>query len=743
MVETHAPETPCFDTGARKPDLSFFTVARKLNFGLTFLFALGLTIGATGLYFIDVIERTLIGITNVTVPIVETADDLIANVWEANKVAEEIIADEELDDVRDLAVEFTTLAEAFDRFFNELTNLVSDPDLLDEMKEARVEHQEFVDNGNKVIAAHSIELEERHKSRKLIEAFDTAGAELIVMLDEFAIENEQEMAQAQDEGTLLAASGTATANQVNAVLTALFNTDYPVVEAALKLQRIVIELQDTAGEYLAMEDHVKLQDLLNEYNELIDRALPHFTILSNLAESEEDKADAKALLNAFENWILHATGDDRLFATHRDMLQAESEADAATERMESDADRVAIALNKVAGAADAISDAADEKAASIVSMAQLSVLAAVSMLTVIAGILIVMISRTIITPIVKMTDSMRVLASGDTDIEIPASNRRDEIGNMASAVQVFKDNAIEAERLREEQARSEQRAEEEKRQATLKMADELESSVKSVVEGVAGAAEEMKVTAQSMSEASEQTTSRSTAVASASEEATVTAQTVAAAAEELSNSIQEIARQVTEATNVASTGKGQAESTNTTVMGLAEGAQNIGDVVSLINDIAEQTNLLALNATIEAARAGEAGKGFAVVASEVKSLANQTAKATDEISQQIGAMQDSTQRTVGEIEAVVAAMSRISEMTTAVASAVEEQNAATHDIAENIQQTAAGTQDVSSNIVEVNHAAQQSSEAAGKVVVVVEDLTRQSDVLRDELDKFLTKLRAS
>ena len=363
---------------------------------------------------------------------------------------------------------------------------------------------------------------------------------------------------------------------------------------------------------------------------------------------------------------------------------------------------------------------------------------------ILVGVLIAFFTgRAISRPIVDMTTAMRSLAGGDTTAEVPARNRGDEIGVMAQAVQVFKENAIETERLREERLREEQKNEREKREATLRMADDLESSVKGVVDGVGSAADEMKVTAESLSAASEQTSSRASAVATASEEATVTAQTVASAAEELSNSIQEIARQVADAASVSSTGKGQAESTNATVKGLAEGAQKIGDVVSLINDIAEQTNLLALNATIEAARAGEAGKGFAVVASEVKSLANQTAKATEEISQQIGTMQDSTRKTVGEIEAVVEAMSRISEMTTAVASAVEEQNAATRDIAQNIQQTASGTENVSANITEVNAAAQQSGEAAGKVVDVVGQLTDQSNTLRRELEQFLARLRAA
>ena len=357
--------------------------------------------------------------------------------------------------------------------------------------------------------------------------------------------------------------------------------------------------------------------------------------------------------------------------------------------------------------------------------------------------LALLIGNGIARPIASMTHAMKILAGGDKSVEIPGTGRTDEIGDMAGAVQVFKDNAIEADQLREQRIEQERRAEEEKREATLKMADDLESSVKGVVDSVGGAATEMEATAQSMSASSEQTTQKAGAVAAASEQATVNVQTVATAAEELSSSITEIGRQVAEATGFAAKATEQAQQTNTTVKDLANGSQKIGDVVDLIDDIAEQTNLLALNATIEAARAGEAGKGFAVVASEVKSLANQTAKATEEISQQIGGMQSATTDTVAAIEAVVAAMTQINEVTTTIAASVEEQNAATQEIARNVQEASKGTKEVSSNITGVTEGARETGKASSQVLEASNQLSRQSEGLSEAVQKFLVQVRAA
>lgn len=388
-------------------------------------------------------------------------------------------------------------------------------------------------------------------------------------------------------------------------------------------------------------------------------------------------------------------------------------------------------------------DALGNYALSAMTQAKVMILAVVAAATVIGLILSIVVGKTISRPIVKMTGSMGDLAKGNLETDIPSLGQKDEIGKMADAVEVFKNNAIETDRLRREQKESAIRSEKEKRAATLKMADDLSDQVQTIVESVAAATEDVNQSANMMSAASEETTQRSNSVSNASEVAASTVQTVASAAEELSSSIKEIERQVNEATSMAASGKQRASSTNNTVRSMAESAEKIGSVVSLINDIAEQTNLLALNATIEAARAGDAGKGFAVVASEVKSLATQTAKATDEISQQIHAMQSATESTVKEIEGVVQSIDSINEMTSVISSAVSEQNHATQEIADNIQQTANSTNEVSSNIAGVNMAAQQSSEAAHTVLEVGGRLTEQSSLLNTELSNFLSKLRAS
>ncbi|MDE1936966.1 methyl-accepting chemotaxis protein [Bradyrhizobium sp.] len=359
------------------------------------------------------------------------------------------------------------------------------------------------------------------------------------------------------------------------------------------------------------------------------------------------------------------------------------------------------------------------------------------------GGLFFLLGRSVVNPITAMTMAMRKIAEGDTATSIPALDRGDEVGAMAQSVKVFRDNMVEAGRLRGEQDVLKSQADSERKVLLARTADEFERGVRASLDSLSGAASDMQATSRSMSSTAIEASRQATSVAAVAEQASVNVQTVAAATEELSSSVSEIGRQVTQSTEIAGQAVAEANRTNVTVQGLSAAAQKIGDVVKLISDIASQTNLLALNATIEAARAGEAGRGFAVVANEVKSLASQTAKATDEISAQVGAMQDATTEAVQAIEGIGRTIGAINEITSAISIAVEQQGTATQEIARNVQEAALGTGQVSSNIAAVNQAAEKTGNASNGVLASAEQLSSQAAKLRADVDRFLANIRAA
>ncbi|MDQ2081210.1 Cache 3/Cache 2 fusion domain-containing protein [Xanthobacteraceae bacterium Astr-EGSB] len=368
-------------------------------------------------------------------------------------------------------------------------------------------------------------------------------------------------------------------------------------------------------------------------------------------------------------------------------------------------------------------------------------------------------------PLSVLSTTVTAIGQGDLDRDVPYVKRRDEIGEIANALAIFKSNALENRRLAAEQAEAEARAAAERRatedceaaaqkaadeklaierRTTMhKLADDFEKAVGGIIGTVSSASTELEAAATTLTKTAAETQHLAGTVASASEQASANVQSVASATEEMSGSIHEISRQVQESSRIAGEAVAQAQKTDARILELSQAAQRIGDVVKLITDIAEQTNLLALNATIEAARAGEAGKGFAVVAQEVKALASQTAKATGEIGAQIANMQTATQESVVAIKEIGGTIGRISEIAATIAAAVEEQGAATQEISRNVQQAAKGTSLVASNITEVNHGAGETGSASSQVLASAQSLSVESNHLKTEVDKFLHTVRTA
>lgn len=437
--------------------------------------------------------------------------------------------------------------------------------------------------------------------------------------------------------------------------------------------------------------------------------------------------------------------------------------------------RATAATNTIQDLSKAVGIAARNVARSSASAANAELITGIVILIITLGVgggAFWLVAMRIARPLTRLGHAMSEIAHGDLESEIQGTERRDEIGLMARSLLVFKEAAIEKIHLEEEQKeaadekrlrkereaeakreaeqkqrlREEERtdrAREERQAEMLALADNFEASVMDIVASVAAASGDMETRARDMSTIAEETTDQATSVSAASEQATANVQTVASAAEELSASGKEISKQVAQSNKFSTNAVSETEKATEEIQGLVAAAQKIGDVISLINDIAEQTNLLALNATIEAARAGDAGRGFAVVASEVKSLASQTATATDEIAAQVGSMQEATKKAVAVIDGIQNVIRKIDDTSVSISSAVEEQDASTHEIARNVSEVSVGTQEVTSNIHVMNEGAKSTGAAAIQVLESAQNMSQKSAELRKQLEQFLQKIRAA
>lgn len=500
------------------------------------------------------------------------------------------------------------------------------------------------------------------------------------------------------------------------------------------------------AEGAALKDPRAIKDVVERFIVALGTVNSGLTAVSELSVKQPPEWNEKLteLKQALADLTAIGDSENDLFDQSLKALDASMRTEQTLVEVQADASQlIAIAGGQVTARRSDVQMGVTEVTDRISSSEFTLLVLAVASIAAVAFIAFYYVGHSVTRPLRAMATAMRTLAAGDLTIEVPSRDRGDEIGDMSGAVQVFKENAIEIERSKAERDETRRRNAEEKRQAMEALAASFEDTVGHIVEAVSTGALGMKQTAEHMSGIAAQARDRSDLVSKASANASGNVEAVAAASEELSYSINEIEKQMVSSNQVAHSAVERAEATNHTMKALSETAGKIGQVVDLINHIAKQTNLLALNATIEAARAGEAGKGFAVVASEVKNLATQTAKATEEISNQIDAMQNVSGQALEAIENIRTTIGEISESVTSVASAVRQQSSATQEISQNTQQAASSTRDVSANIAAVQTSNDETSDAANAVVQAAGDLSSEADKLRSEVQKFLVQVRAA
>lgn len=718
------------------------TIQNKIISGVVLMAILAVVSGGIGLWQVKKIEVQINEISDVVTPTIETADDVVYYATEIQKLILEILADEEPEDVVELHKEYKAAVASFDEVILELDSIIVDEQLQQSIDSLNDEKAALFAAADAMYSSHSDELKYEILSESQQAEMDVLGDKIADRLLKLSESNEQEMAAAEEQGDTLLASGQATAANMNDILGDLFEREYPMVEAALKLRSLVNAIEASVAEVLAEEDPEKVSARREAYAAISGEATQWLDILAKYSETDADRADIKDLTGDFTSWVAMATEKDAVFDNHQKMLMNEAIADTKAEEVDQIGDELVKQINQVIDVADALSDGADEKAAELVAAATAILLGLGVVTLFIAGGLTLVVMRTAIRPLTKLTDVMGKLAEGEHELNVPFQGRKDEIGKIAETVEVFRLSGVERVRLENEATEANQ-LQVNRQNRVDQLIKEFRERMRAMLEMITHDSGEMKGAALTLNQIAETTETTTQSASDSSNVATANVETVASTTEELTASVQEISGQLSRGLSLVNSATSDADSVNAKVKSLAEAAQQIGQVIGMISDIAEQTNLLALNATIEAARAGEAGKGFAVVASEVKSLAEQTGKATEQISQQITTIQASTEEAVVDIGGIASSVAEIDTFMSSIASAIEEQSTATQEIAQNVQQAAEGNKSVSDGMERVSSAVTETKSSADSVLSSSENLAERSAEISNEVDTFLRNVEAA
>ena len=725
------------------------TIRSKLIVSFAMLSLLVLAASGTGWFFVDRIstsaQESTTQFTTVVSPVSLRTIALIAAAQNARAAILQAAQASDEAALKTHGAAYERVEQPMQAEVQALGDLVAKSGLAIDTAALAATQQEFNEIAKRVMTVQADRLQKLAKTNAQLEAFEKKRAELDELLGSFAKQAEQNMSAREDGGRTLIQSGDATMEGISVIFDEIFNTSYPVLRGSYAVLGYLTRLQEEARGMIAAGDTATLDELQEASNKNFKRVGKRLKSMRPRLDGAENRATHKTITDGFTALKALVQGEDGLLATHRAALAANQTSRTAVTDLTNTMEQFETQLESVTAAVTGLSEDVGTAATTTARQAENSATLGVGVTAAIALSLTVLLALVIIRSITNgingMSHAMREMADGNLEVELPPEDGS-ELSQMVQALDVFRTNGVERLEL-ETQQRVEQENRDKRATAVEELIGDFDSQVNQALGVVTGATGEMETTAQSMSGIAEATSTQSTAVATASKQATANVHTVASAAEELAASIQEISLQVQESSTIAQRAVEEAARATTEVRGLAEISQRVGEIVDLINDIAGQTNLLALNATIEAARAGDAGKGFAVVASEVKNLATQTAKATEEISGQIGAIQGATGSAVEVIEGISGTVGKINEVAASISAAVEQQGASTAEISRNVQEAAQGTQEVNVIISKVSEGAHQTGRASSQVLSASQQLSQQANVLGDQVKEFLEQVRAA